>query len=145
VRAKKEDEKPPVLFVSSGVADAPFAKALSRGLREKGLEVRMADDLVSMGESWESAMNSFLHQVNAAVFVVSEKPSNWTNHEIKAVQMRKIPITPVIVGAKAKIPELLRETHGITLKVGDVITHADKVSDKVVSQIVEHLFKHRVR
>ena len=97
----------------------PFAWSLSEALHAEGIEVLMLDDDTSE-LPWEVSLNLLLNRADHAVVIVSDKPSTWVMREIEAVQKRKIPITPVLIGPDPKLPGPLRDLQGI---------HASMVTD----------------
>lgn len=122
----------PTLFLSSGIADAQFARALSRALQTKGIKVVMSADVSSSDAPWETTINSLLDQANQAAVIVSERPTSWLMREVQAAQDRKIPVTLVTVGPELELPGTFRDLPNI---------HVEKRTDEksMARQVVEQL------
>jgi hypothetical protein len=86
----------PGLFLSSSVADEPFADALQDALEKKGVKVFRATDDPNL--PWQASLEGTLRQANGAVLIISNNQSPWLKRETEAVRHRKLPIVPIVIG-----------------------------------------------
>jgi hypothetical protein len=106
--AKGPETSPvPGLFLSSSVADEPFADALQDALEKKGVKVFRATD--DMNLPWQASLEGTLRQANGAVVIISNNQSPWLKRETEAVRNRKLPFVPIVIGNDT--PRLLRDNH----------------------------------
>lgn len=130
-RAPRRARERPVLFLSFGIADMPFASALGGALDAKGIDVLTTED-VKPGLPLQESLTSVVERADIAVVIVSDKQSPWIMREIEAVREHKIPLTPVIVGPDADLPDPLRGLKGIRVKD---VAHAERVAEEVAERI----------
>jgi hypothetical protein len=108
------------LYISSGVADQHFARALRDELQNIGITVVMLDDQIA-DLPFEVSLNSLLDEVTHAAIIISNRPSPWVSREIEvikkleAMHKREIPIIPVILGQKIEVPKTLSSYKAIHL------------------------------
>jgi hypothetical protein len=113
--AAKEAPRKPVVFVSSGIADAHLAQSLQKSLAGQGLQVITSDDL-SAGESWGKSIDSALSNANVAAFLISSHTSPFVSREIAAaISKGNRKIVPVLVGAGAELPAQLSKYQPIRM------------------------------
>jgi hypothetical protein len=101
-------EAPPVpVFVSSGAADAVTARELRELLSARGLEV-LSIDSASSDLPVERAAEALIRRSKGVVFVLSGRPSLWTQLEIQAALDHRIPnLFVVAIGADVAAPPAL--------------------------------------
>lgn len=117
---EQASEKKSTLYISSGVADLHFARALRDELQYDGIPVVMLDDQIA-DLPFEVNLNSLLEEVTHAAIIISNRPSPWVSREIEvikkieAMHKRDISIIPVIIGQKIEIPKTLISYRAIDL------------------------------
>jgi transcription initiation factor IIF auxiliary subunit len=100
-------ENGPLAIISSGSADATFARTLRETLTQQGFRVISAED--TKGLPPDRALDESMRSVDVAIFVLSGRPSLWTNLEIESALAQNVPhIIPVIIGTATEIPSQLQ-------------------------------------
>lgn len=128
--ASAKRERPAVLL-STGVVDMDFAGALREALNAQNVDVLMTDDF-EPDQPLEASLDALIDRANAAVIIVSDKPSSWQMREIEAVQGRDMALTAVMIGPNATLPEPLSGILSISVKdVGDAPGVAREVAKRV--------------
>jgi transcription initiation factor IIF auxiliary subunit len=121
-RARAKEEAPSMpesVFVSSGAADAQLARELKAELTHRGVRVTSVED-TKVGVPIESAIKRAIEGADAAVFLISGRPSLWTNFEIDYAMGRDGRVVPVLVG-DAHAPEPLRSSSAVRVTRSDEI------------------------
>jgi hypothetical protein len=115
---KKEpmEAKQVVVYITTGIADISFARALRKELRNHGVKAVMLDDQLA-GLPFEESLNSLLEGVTHAVIIISKNASPWTANEIEVINAVKkyktLQLIPVIIGTDTNLPDELRNYKGI--------------------------------
>lgn len=90
------------IFISSGVADQPFADALREILEGQGAEVLTSDEpLLKKTYQSESLASGALFQAGHAVFILSDRPSSSVRRELDLAAKLEIPVTAICIGPNA--------------------------------------------
>lgn len=98
----------PKIFLSYGVADSQTARILRSALHNRGFEVIAAEDMAAKGVPFEQQVDDLIRRADAAIFIISGRPSLWVTKEIEMALDRKIRlVVPVIVGDVSTIPARL--------------------------------------
>jgi pYEATS domain-containing protein involved in immunity/TIR domain-containing protein len=98
----------PVAYLSAGSADAEVARHIRESLGARGIRVVTMDDAPA-GLPMEAAVDRLLAPAQAAVFVLSGRPSVWTLTEIARARALSVPhLIPVMLGTATDVPEPLR-------------------------------------
>lgn len=128
------DNAPASLFLSSGVADQPFADALSSALQAEGIQVFTADE-VPDSEPLDASRSSAVSRANQVVFIVSDKRSPWLARQVEEAKSQGTPITGVMVGDAAQYPaQLIQDAGGRLMKVAgqtDIMSTAREVAEQI--------------
>ncbi|HTU64410.1 MAG TPA: pYEATS domain-containing protein [Steroidobacteraceae bacterium] len=125
-----ESERQPTVYVSSGAADADFARLLKEQLAKRGVNITRFDD-AAMGQPWESCVKEAIRKSDAAVFIVSGQPSLWSSLEMDyAKGAAGKQVIPLLVGTAAKLPDSLADRQAL---------HVD--SSKDVNVAMEQILK----
>jgi len=110
----------PKVFLSYGVADAQSARIVREALRNRGFEVMAADDMAAKGVPFEQQVEDLIRRADAAIFIISGRPSLWVMKEIDMALDRKIRhIVPVIVGDVRPIPPRLEAFKAVHIEDPD--------------------------
>jgi hypothetical protein len=110
--------RPPVAFISSSAADSALAREVSALLETRGFKV-VSSGHGKPGVPWSVSLDDMLRSANAAVFLLSGRPSLWTYNEIEHVLAHEIPhIVPVLIGSDAEVPPRLESFTAIHLDSG---------------------------
>jgi len=119
----------PVAYLSAGSADAEVARHIRESLGARGIRVVTMDDAPA-GLPMETAVDRLLAPAQAAVFVLSGRPSVWTLTEIARARALSVPhLIPVVLGTATEVPEPLRGVEPLHLgSAADV--------ERVVGQIL---------
>lgn len=119
----------PVAYLSAGSADAELARHIRESLGARGLRVVTMEDAPA-GLPMEAAVDRLLAPAQAAVFVLSGRPSVWTLTEIDRARALSVPhLVPVVLGASTEVPERLRGVAALRLDSADDV-------GRVVEQIL---------
>ena len=122
-RGTPTPEVPPQMlriFLSYGVADVPIARIVRATLRKRGFEVMTADDMAAEGVPFEQRVDDLIRRSDAAIFIISGRPSLWVMKEIDIALDRKIRhIVPVMVGESGPIPKRLEEFEAVCIEDPD--------------------------
>ena len=95
--------------------DAAALEALGRAFKSNGAEVLGAQQLPS-GVPFAKHMDDMIARSDAAVFVISGRPSLWLAQEIEAARRHRVGlIVPVLLGSDADLPEALRDFKAIRI------------------------------
>lgn len=96
--------KGPVVYISSGATDSAVGRSLRDLLTSRGLSVVSADDSDAALPT-DKALDVLLGSAEAAVFLLSGRPTLWTAQEIKHALSQHVPhIIPLTVGSKVDLP-----------------------------------------
>jgi len=107
-----ESAKSPVAYVSSTAADGPIARKLREALSGRGFQVLSMEDAPA-GIPSEKAVDDMLSSADVAVFLLSGRPSLWTQTEIEHARRQKVRhLVPVMVG-DAEIPHSLESIEAL--------------------------------
>jgi hypothetical protein len=118
----------PVAYLSAGSADAELARHVRESLVARGMRVVTMEDAPA-GLPMETAVDRLLAPAQAAVFVLSGRPSVWTLAEIARARALSVPhLIPVVLGASTAVPEQLSDVQAV---------HVDSAGD--VERVVEHI------
>jgi hypothetical protein len=106
----------PVVFLSYGVADTNVARSIMRALKGRGVEVIAASDAPA-GVPFERTIEDMLGRADAAVFVISGRPSLWVARELETALKLQVPhILPVVLGESAELPRQLQSYQSVRLE-----------------------------
>jgi hypothetical protein len=115
-----ESAKAPVAYVSSTAATGPVARKLREALSDRGFKVLSMEDLPP-GLPWEKAVDEMLGSADVAVFLLSGRPSLWTQSEIELALTHKVRhLVPVVVG-EAEIPRGLENVEALRIDSPDQV------------------------
>lgn len=110
------EKKGPAVFVSGGVMDSAALEALGRALASNGAEVLGAQQLHS-GVPFAKSIDEMIARSDAAVFVISGRPSLWLAQEIEAARRHRVGIiVPILLGSNADMPQALRDFKAIRIE-----------------------------
>jgi hypothetical protein len=128
-RAAKARKKP-VVYVSAGATDAALARRLREILNGRGLEVQTLDDAPA-GLPEEKALDTLLDSADAAVFLLSGRPSLWTYSEIEHALAHQVPhLIPVRVGTTAQLPPRLESFQPLDIGSPDDL---DRLANEILA------------
>lgn len=112
VPVSTETKAPQTVYISSGAADAEFARKLREQLANSGVKI-LAED-VPVGVPFAQAMRKAIEGADATVFVVSGPPNLWSKLEMDFAKGRKNKtVIPVLVGKSTQVPQPLAELHNV--------------------------------
>lgn len=112
--------KGPTAYVSSAAADGPIARKLREALSGRGFKVLSMEDPPA-GIPWEKAIDQMLSSADVAVFLLSGRPSLWTQTEIEHALAHKVRhLVPVVVG-DAEIPHRLESIEALHIESPDQV------------------------
>jgi transcription initiation factor IIF auxiliary subunit len=101
------------IYISSGAADAEFARKLREQLAERGVKVSSAQD-VSAGLPFAQGIQKAIQGADATVFVFSGAPNLWSKLEMDYAQAKKPKtIIPVLVGESTQLPTSFMELSSV--------------------------------
>jgi len=110
----------PKIFLSYGVADAQIARIVRSALHNRGFEVIAAEDMAAKGVPFEQQVDDLMRRAEAAIFIISGRPSLWVTKEIDMALDRKIRhVVPVIVGDVSTIPARLEDFEALRIENPD--------------------------
>ncbi len=126
----------PVVFLSYGVADTTVARTIMSVLKERGVEVIAASD-ASAGVPFERTINDMLSRADAAVFVISGRPSLWVARELETAMKLQVPhVLPVLLGESAELPRQLQSYQSVHLdETQDLEEQIQKAAGKWLGEI----------
>lgn len=107
------------LFLSASAADEPLADALQEELEKNGFTIVRPGDEARI--SLEAALERYLEESSAAVILVSDRYSPWLRAELQALEQRKLPVIPVVIGEPARVPDSIRSFEPIRVKGGEPV------------------------
>ncbi len=123
-----ESAKGPVAYVSSSAADSPIARELREALSDRGFQIPSMEELPA-GVPWERAVDAILSSAEVAVFLLSGRPSLWTQAEIELALSHKVRhVVPVVVG-DGEIPDRLKSFQGLRLDSPDDV---ERLADRIL-------------
>ncbi|HEY9250834.1 MAG TPA: pYEATS domain-containing protein [Rariglobus sp.] len=117
--AQEERPERETLFLSASAADEPLADALQDELERNGYIIVRPGDEVRI--SLEAALERYLEEASAAVILVSDKYSPWLRAELHALEQRKLPVIPVVIGESPRLPDSIRNFEQIRIKGGEPV------------------------
>jgi hypothetical protein len=132
-----DDRSPPPVearssvFVSAGIKDAAWEEAVRDALTRRGLDVLTASDIPG-GVSAEAAISSTLERADMVVGIFSEKSGPWAEREIMKAMEKDLPVVPLVVGPRAKVPPQLTGVQAARVEQLDEV-------DAAVGRIVDQL------
>lgn len=125
------------VFLSYGVADAQIGRMLGAALTHRGLEVLTAEDMISKGIPFEQKIDDVTRRADAAVFILSGRPSLWVMREIETALDQRIPhILPVLVGEDIELPARLRELQAIRIMAPTQMEQIDSAVESICAQLL---------
>lgn len=128
IRGLDKEQPGKSVFLSAAIADEPFADALQEALEGKGFNVVRASDDADLPP--RASIEAVLEKADAAVLVLSDAKSPWMSFEVNAIQSRKLPIVPVIIGPGKSLPSAMGSLEAIQLKGGDP-AEAEPVAERI--------------
>ncbi len=129
--AQQISEERPTVFISASVADAGWEDAVNDALVHRGFRVLTAND-VPAGVPVEAAISSTLDNASTVVCIFSDTPGPWAEREVTKAMEKDIPVFPVAVGSRAKIPSVFQNIQTVRISnLGDV--------DAAIGQLVNEL------
>ena len=111
------------VFISSSLADAPWALALKRAFEHARIAVVSADDASERG--FPSSLEDTLRNTSGVVMLISDKTSPWMRYELEGAARAGVPVVQLHLG-KAEDP-------------GDLVMIALSDAERVAKHIVELL------
>jgi hypothetical protein len=84
------------VFISSSLADAPWALELKRAFENAQLSVMSADDASELG--FPSSLDHTLRKTSGVVMLMSDKTSPWMRYEVEAAARVGVPVIHVQLG-----------------------------------------------
>jgi hypothetical protein len=110
------------VYLSSGAADAAFTRELTASLSGRGVRVTTSDN-VSPGMPWEDCFKLGIRNADAAVFVVSGRPTLLAKMEMEygAANTRVIPL---LLGTSVAVPASLSGNAAVTVNSADEVDAA---------------------
>lgn len=112
------------VFISSSLADAPWALELKRAFEKAKIEVVSADDASAI--DFPSSLEQTLRKTAGLVMLMSDKASPWVRHELEAAARAGARVIQVQVGKTAT-------------RVGIVMTKpsdAERVAKEIVKALI---------
>lgn len=121
-RRGKESEsgRGPVAYVASAAADGPIARKLREALSDRGFDVASVEDLPA-GIPWDKGLAQLLKSADLVIFLLSGRPSLWTQAEIEhALEQGVRHVVPVVID-RAEIPQRLEGFEALHLDSPDQV------------------------
>lgn len=131
VAKRRVGHKQPVVYLTSAAVDADITASLRQALESRDIKVLTSVDAPADVPLQES-ISSLVDEVNIAVAVVSDWTSPWVVREATFLRKHALPVIPVVVGERARIPEALRGIASIPMTDA---SEAQSVAGKIAEQI----------
>src|SRR5712692_10614411 len=123
----------PKVFLSSSAIDQPLAAAIGRAFKTLGIELVDAaalDPAIPMSAS----LSRVIGASDAAVALISEHRSEWTNMEIETATSLGVPVFPVILGKNTQLPDRVKDLTAFRLRSeADVETLVRQLTHRIES------------
>jgi hypothetical protein len=127
----------PVVYISSGLADAERAYVLRDALRKRGIDA-LNTDQDPLKSSFAETVGAMVARSSIAVVLVSDVASPWLHREIALINEHGVPIVPVILkrsGSSAQLPPTLDERQALVVDYRDDMTPiAEKIAQLAEQQ-----------
>ena len=130
-----DNQNRPVIYLISAAADIAVAAALRESLEKRHIKVITSTD-AQADIPLQELIRPLIDEANIAIAIVSDSTSRWVTRELQFVREQRLPYIPVVVGDRAKIPEMLREwlSGWVSFAMRDA-GDADAVAQKLAEQI----------
>jgi hypothetical protein len=122
-------------FLSYGVADVQIARVVRAVLVDRGLEILVTDDMIAAEIPFEQQVGDLIRRADAAIFIISGRPSLWVTKEIDMAMDRKIShIVPLLVGEGARLPVRLKEFPAVRIEnPGEARTSLENIATMMLA------------
>jgi hypothetical protein len=125
-------EQPRTAYLSAGADNAALGRRIRDVLSARGFRVVSMDD-VAAGVPIETGVDRLLGGAEAAIFLLSGKPSLWTRTEVARAKAHNVPhLVPVVVGTAAELPSELR---GIQAVQVDEKMNVERLADQILKAV----------
>jgi hypothetical protein len=132
---QRANQKAPVVYISSSMADADAASALREVLKAH-VKVLTSED-ISPDLPAEFGLRKIVERSNVSVAIVSDATSSFVEREVSFLTAHDLPVIPVIRGPMAKIPDPLHGLQSINMKdMSDVKEVAGRILNEIKSRAI---------
>ena len=104
----------PKIFIGHSMDDTHFAKQIAKALRQKGIDVKLPEDELKIGDNIAERIRESIANSDSVVFLVSSSSlrSNWIGREIDMAQEQHLRIFPVLLDDESieNLPKKLQNT-----------------------------------